>query len=47
MLNEKSEVKEKDKKTLKEKDEAEKMAQQIQMTIQNLYKDIPEVPIVV
>jgi chromosome segregation ATPase len=47
MLKEKSEAEEKDEKALKEKDEAEKMAQWIQMVIQNLYKEIPEVPMVV
>jgi DNA repair exonuclease SbcCD ATPase subunit len=47
MLKEKSEVEKKAKKSLKEKDDAEKMAQQIQTVVQNLCKEILEVPMVV
>jgi hypothetical protein len=46
-LKEKNESKEKVEKVLKEKDGAEKMEQQIQTVVQKLYKEIPEVLIVV
>jgi len=46
-MKKKNEAKEKDEKALREKDETEKMAQWIQTVVQNLYKEILEVPIVV
>jgi hypothetical protein len=45
-MNDKSEVEERVKKSLKEKDEVEGIVQKIQATVQKLYKEIPEVPIV-
>jgi type IV secretory pathway VirB4 component len=47
VLKEKNEAEEKAEKALKEKEETEKMAQRIQMAILNIYKEIPEVPMVV
>ena len=47
LRKEKNEVEERTKKYLREKDEAESMAQKRQATIQKLYKEIPEVRIVV
>jgi molecular chaperone DnaK (HSP70) len=47
VLKNKDEAEERAKKSLKEKDEVESIAQKTQATVQKLYKEIPEVPIVV
>jgi hypothetical protein len=47
MIKEKNEAKEKTEKVLKEKNRAEEMELWIQTVIQKLYKEIPEVPMVV
>jgi uncharacterized protein (DUF3084 family) len=46
-LNDKYEAEEKATKALKEKEEVKQMAQKVHATIQKLYKEVPEVPMVV
>jgi cell fate (sporulation/competence/biofilm development) regulator YmcA (YheA/YmcA/DUF963 family) len=46
-MKENNEAEERARKYLKEKDEAKIMAQKTQAAVQKLYKEIPEVPIVV
>jgi isocitrate dehydrogenase kinase/phosphatase len=47
VMKDKNEVKERAMQALKEKDEVKIMAQKTQVVIQNLYKEILDVPIVV
>jgi translation initiation factor IF-2 len=47
VLKDKTEAEERVRKSLKEKDEVETIAQKTQEVVQKLYKAIPEVPIVV